>query len=104
MGSSRPPSAAEDQAALADTMRADFGFDDQDASDSSSFELATGEPSLIPVSIELPPTTQPVERYEPITLLGAGGMGEVRLLKDTRIGRHIALKKLHKHMQDTPTI
>lgn len=35
------------------------------------------------------------ERYEPIRVLGAGGMGEVRLCKDRLIGREVALKVMH---------
>ncbi len=33
-------------------------------------------------------------RYEPLGLLGTGGMGEVRLVLDRRIGRHVARKVL----------
>ncbi len=34
-------------------------------------------------------------RYEPGQVLGAGGMGEVRLHKDRRIGRRVARKTMH---------
>src|SRR5579883_60529 len=34
-------------------------------------------------------------RYRPVGRLGAGGMGEVRLCKDARIGREVAQKVLH---------
>src|SRR5262245_50002260 len=35
-----------------------------------------------------------VERYEDIQLLGEGGMGEVRLCRDRRVGREVAIKVL----------
>jgi serine/threonine-protein kinase len=35
------------------------------------------------------------QRYEHITVLGTGGMGEVRLCKDRLIGRDVALKVMH---------
>src|SRR4030095_6264705 len=34
------------------------------------------------------------ERYEDMQLLGEGGMGEVRLCRDRRIGREVAMKVL----------
>ncbi|MFO0758504.1 MAG: serine/threonine-protein kinase [Byssovorax sp.] len=42
--------------------------------------------------------SQGAARYEPGPLLGAGGMGEVRLHVDRRIGRRIAKKTLHATM------
>jgi serine/threonine-protein kinase len=35
---------------------------------------------------------RPDERYERIALLGEGGMGEVRLTRDRRVGREVAMK------------
>jgi tRNA A-37 threonylcarbamoyl transferase component Bud32 len=35
-----------------------------------------------------------LSRYEPCELLGVGGMGEVRLVRDTRTGRSVALKAI----------
>jgi serine/threonine-protein kinase len=36
-------------------------------------------------------------RYEPGALLGSGGMGDVRLTLDSRIGRRVAKKTMHEH-------
>lgn len=71
--------------------------------DDSRFELATGEPDLIPVSLETDAEQLPAERYERGVLLGAGGMGEVRLCKDARIGRHVAMKTLRSGSGDAET-
>ena len=37
-------------------------------------------------------------RYEVVTLLGAGGMGEVYLAKDTQLDRTVAIKVLPEHL------
>jgi serine/threonine-protein kinase len=37
-------------------------------------------------------------RYEDGALLGSGGMGEVRLRKDRRVGRSVAAKIMHEHV------
>jgi serine/threonine-protein kinase len=60
-----------------------------------------GGPPPVGTSIEgdLEKTTG--SRYEERTLLGAGGMGKVVLVRDARIGRDVALKLLHpKHELD----
>ncbi|NUQ79019.1 MAG: serine/threonine protein kinase, partial [Polyangiaceae bacterium] len=38
------------------------------------------------------------QRYELITVLGTGGMGEVRLCKDRLIGRSVAMKVMHDEL------
>ena len=42
---------------------------------------------------------QRLGQYEVLSPLGAGGMGEVYRAKDTRLGRHVAIKVLPKHLQ-----
>jgi eukaryotic-like serine/threonine-protein kinase len=40
------------------------------------------------------------ERYQPLGVLGKGGMGEVQLCKDTRIARDVAMKTLRAKYRD----
>ncbi len=43
-------------------------------------------------------------RYEPRSLLGEGGMGEVRLCNDARIGREVAMKLVHPERQESERV
>jgi serine/threonine protein kinase len=105
MASDRPAPKSTRDPAFADTLLAESGIgsrgDDptvvphQDSS-APAFELAQGEQAVIPVTIELDvPEPETTGRYEEGPVLGAGGMGEVRLWRDPRIGRHVAGKTLH---------
>ena len=42
---------------------------------------------------------QPQERYQPVRLLGEGGMGSVELVNDQDIGRQVARKRLHPELR-----
>src|SRR4051812_4974241 len=43
---------------------------------------------------------QPDARYEALDVIGRGGMGEVRLWKDRRVGRELAVKVAHSTLGD----
>ncbi len=43
-----------------------------------------------------------LNQYEVIGRIGAGGMGEVYRARDTRLGRDVALKVLHRRFSDDP--
>ena len=45
---------------------------------------------------------QKLGRYEIISALGAGGMGEVYKAKDTRLERTVAIKVLPEHLAESP--
>ncbi|TNE83995.1 MAG: protein kinase [Deltaproteobacteria bacterium] len=44
------------------------------------------------------------ERYEDLGLLGAGGSGEVRKVRDRDLGRTVAMKLLRKELGDNPAV
>jgi serine/threonine-protein kinase len=56
--------------------------------------IASSGSNGVPVDpgAELVIESNPDERYERIALIGEGGMGEVRLCKDQRFGREVAMK------------
>ncbi|MCZ6793079.1 MAG: protein kinase, partial [Planctomycetota bacterium] len=43
-------------------------------------------------------------RYEVIRLIGAGGMGEVYLAKDSQLDRTVAIKVLTERLADNPEL
>ncbi len=45
-----------------------------------------------------------VARYQVRTLLGEGGMGEVRLCRDRRVGREVAMKVIRSDQNDRPEV
>ncbi|MCC6216469.1 MAG: protein kinase [Polyangiaceae bacterium] len=101
----RPGPVADADPAMADTLLgASASAPDSAAAtlsvlgDSSApaFDLATGEQAIVPVTVAWDASrVAPGARYEDGPVLGAGGMGEVRLLHDRNIGRHVAGKTLH---------
>src|SRR5262249_13465982 len=68
------------------------------------FALAPGETDAPKVVPDAPDILGELERaqgetrYEEGALLGSGGMGEVRLRRDRRIGRSVAIKIMHEHV------
>jgi eukaryotic-like serine/threonine-protein kinase len=67
----------------------------------ASETVALAGPSSEPRPVEVSDTLLPVgedrgfaARYAPVSVLGRGGMGEVRLCVDRRVGREVAVKSL----------
>jgi serine/threonine protein kinase len=62
---------------------------------------------LLPDGPTAPLVGQLIEHYKIVALLGKGGMGEVYLAEDTKLGRSIALKILpsdigsRRHLEST---
>jgi serine/threonine-protein kinase len=108
-----PPGDDSIESGLADTVLAvdvsvsgvqEHTSDSSGARGAEAFALATGEPAVVPVH---PDDESPLggdgDRYEEGPVLGAGGMGEVRLFRDRRIGRHVAMKSLLTHTDTAST-
>ena len=69
------------------------------ASALSGLEHTLPSTSYVPVNPTLDDEDDDEERgsrYEPLEILGEGGMGKVRLCKDRRIGREVALKEMRR--------
>ena len=62
---------------------------------------ATLSPDDEPRTEPAPPSPER-HRYEDLGPLGAGGMGEVRRVRDLELGRTCALKSLHTHLASWP--
>ena len=50
------------------------------------------------------PTGTQLGPYEVLSALGAGGMGEVYKVRDTRLDRIVAVKVLPTHLADRPEL
>ena len=74
------------------------------ASDSARTTLAerARAPSSAVSRLLDPEVTSPWHRYEDLGLLGRGGMGEVRLVRDRILGRELAMKLLPPEAAETP--
>src|SRR5262245_50583848 len=55
------------------------------------------------VDLRLDPPKLTSTRYKPLSFHARGGMGEIWLAKDERIGRHVAIKKLRASHQSQQT-
>src|SRR5262245_60687289 len=71
-----------------------------DADSDVSIEHLTEVNEKRPVDVADTPLVPDAERFDPIGLLGKGGMGEVRLYRDRRISRFVAYKVLKASVQN----
>jgi len=62
------------------------------------------DPRLTPSPSGRSPTVDLGERYDLGTVIGRGGMGEVRIARDTRIHRDVAVKLLRSTQRDDETV
>jgi serine/threonine protein kinase len=73
------------------------------------FSRVEGEEDLHEVQPDLPDVRAELDdaerggRYQDGPILGAGGLGEVRLRKDRRVGRSVATKIMHEHVETAET-
>ncbi len=82
------------EAAFSDTVsNADFAaiirFEEGDSGTSPSDDVVRDQSSM-------------VGRYQDLGLIGVGSMGEVRLVRDPKLRRTLAMKILHQHLLDAP--
>ena len=92
---------AEQEATVVNDSALTFGFENLDLSgvidasetwvlgddDSAFWEKKNAEPS--------PPTLPQLGRYDDLGILGKGGMGEVRQIRDKELNRKLAMKIIH---------
>lgn len=84
----------------------------EEASETGTLSPPVGEPTgpavvpdrttVLPRLESGPPprlVLEAAERYQPVRLLGEGGMGSVELVNDQDIGRQVARKKLHPELR-----
>lgn len=50
-----------------------------------------------------PPSFPPIADFEPVSLLGCGGMGAVYVARQISLGRDVAVKVVPENVSDTPT-
>ncbi len=65
-------------------------------------QLTQVDDSDRPVDIDDASSVADAERFEPVGVLGKGGMGEVRLMRDRRISRFVAYKVLRAGVEKDP--